>query len=148
MTIVVDDLLLLRLLTGSAPPTVTEELRSGSVYTSGCWYYRLARAVSSSGTGSLSQHVAGLARPEQEQVRRDLEDLPPELGLLGWRTVVPVMAALRVRRQLNLLNAEALAVAVLTSAVLVVGTDSPLLRSGASDPTSSRLRPSAVTALA
>jgi hypothetical protein len=96
VTVVVDDHLLLRLLARTAPSVVTEELRSGAVYTSGCWYY-------------------------------------PSLGRWPARTLVPVMAALRVRRQLNLLNAEALAVALLTSGVLVVSTDSPLLRSGALD---------------
>jgi hypothetical protein len=43
------------------------------------------------------------------------------------------MPALRVRRPLNMLNAEALAVALPLDASIVVSTDSPLLRSGAAD---------------
>jgi hypothetical protein len=128
-----DNHLLLRVLVRSEPAVVTEEIGSGAVYTSGCWYYRLARSVASPGGGALSQHVAALAPRDQEQVRRDLDALPSAVGLIGWRTIVPVMAALRVRRQLNLLNAEALAIALLTSGVLVVSTDAPLLRSGALD---------------
>lgn len=43
------------------------------------------------------------------------------------------MIGLRVRRPLNLLNAEALAAAVVLDTALVVATDSPLLRGGADD---------------
>jgi hypothetical protein len=39
-----------------------------------------------------------------------LQELPDEIGLLTSRTVVPVMLALGVRRPLNMLSAEALAV--------------------------------------
>lgn len=45
------------------------------------------------------------------------------------RVVVPVMFTLRVRRQLKVLAAEALAVALLLPARLLVTTDAPLLRS-------------------
>jgi len=133
LAVVIDDHLLLSLLGGTAPPSVTNEARSGTVYTTGCWYYRLARAVASSGAGSLSSRFGELAQVEQAQVRQQLDDLPAGIGILGWRTVVPVMAALRVRQQLNLLNAEALAVALPTSATVVITTASPLLRAGAGD---------------
>jgi hypothetical protein len=43
------------------------------------------------------------------------------------------MFSLRVRRHLNVLTAEALAVAVLLQARVVVTTDAPLLRTGAAD---------------
>lgn len=46
---------------------------------------------------------------------------------------VPVMAALRVQRQLNMLAAEALAVALVTGGRLFVRVDSPLLAAGADD---------------
>ena len=57
-----------------------------------------------------------------------LQEVPDEIGLLTSRTVVPVMLALRVRRPLNMLNAEALAVALLAGAELIVTTESPLFR--------------------
>jgi len=133
LAVVIDDHLLLSLLAGTAPPSVTDEARSGTVYTTACWYYRLARAVASSGAGSLSSRLTTLADAEQAKVRHQLDDLPAGIGILGWRTVVPVMVALRVRQQLNLLNAEALAVALLTSATVVITTASPLLRAGAAD---------------
>ena len=41
--------------------------------------------------------------------------------------------ALRVRRQLNMLSAEALAVALLVSGSIFVSTDTPLVHSGAED---------------
>ncbi len=133
MTVVIDDHLLLSLLAGTGPPSVTNEARSGTVYTTACWYYRLARAVASSGAGSLSGRFGELARAEQTQVGHQLDDLPAGIGILGWRTVVPVMAALRVRQQVNLLNAEVLAVALLTSATVVITTASPVLRARAGD---------------
>ncbi len=52
-----------------------------------------------------------------------------------------VMQALRVRRPLNLLNAEALAAALVLDASVFVTTDSPLLRSGAAWVCSSELAP-------
>ncbi len=48
-----------------------------------------------------------------EKVREALAHLPSDVGLLHPRAVVPVMFTLRVRRPLNLLGAEALAVALL-----------------------------------
>jgi hypothetical protein len=59
--------------------------------------------------------------------------VPEEIGLLSLRGLVPVMQALRVRRPLNMLNAEALPAALLLDASIVVSTDSPILRSGAAD---------------
>jgi len=69
----------------------------------------------------------------QNQVRSDLQELPLSIGLLHPRVVVPVMFALRVRRQLNLLTAETLAVALVVQARVVVTTDAPLLRAGATE---------------
>jgi hypothetical protein len=42
------------------------------------------------------------------------------IGLLSYRTLVPVMAALRVRRPLNMLNADALAVALVVDGAIRV----------------------------
>jgi len=62
-----------------------------------------------------------------------LEHLPDEIGLISARTIVPVMAAIQVRRQLNMLTAEALAVALVTGGRLYVTVESPPLAAGADD---------------
>jgi hypothetical protein len=114
MAVVIDDRLLLEVLARAAPAAVTDELSDGAVFTTSCWYWRLGRAVTvGSGTGSLSGRLAALAAEDQDRVLWALQELPDRIGLLTSRTVVPVMLALRVRRPLNMLNAEALAVALL-----------------------------------
>ncbi len=134
MAIVVDDHLLFDVLAGRATGGVQSELDSGGLYTTGSWYYRLARAVGAgAGPGKLSRRLDSLNAEERQRVGRALDELPAEVGLLSLRFVVPVMQILRVRRQLNMLNAEALAAAVLVDASLLVSVDSPLLRSGAND---------------
>ncbi len=134
MAVVIDDRLLLEILSGDAPTDVAAELIEGPVFTTSCWYWRLGRAVTAgSGTGSLSARLAALTPDLQDRVGWALQELPDAIGLLTSRTVVPVMLALRVRRPLNMLNAEALAVALLTEASVLVTTDAPLLRSGADE---------------
>ena len=134
MAIVIDDQLLLDVLAGQANDRVESELARGGVYTTGCWYFRLSRATSTgSGSGELSGRMAELSTEKQRRARVALVDLPPEIGLLSLRLLVPVMQELRVRRSLNLLNAEALAAAVFLDAELLVSVDAPLLRSGAED---------------
>jgi hypothetical protein len=85
------------------------------------------------GTGHLSRRLETLDPDASDRFRSALEALPEEVGLLRFRTVVPVMQALRVRRPLNMLNAEALAAAVILDASLIVSVDSQLLRSRARD---------------
>lgn len=132
--IVIDDQLLLDALSGHARASISEPLERGEVFTTGCWYYRLGRAVSAgAGTGSLSRRFEALDPPTRTRALSALDELPEEIGLLSLRVLVPVMQALRVRRPLNMLNAEALAVALLLDASITVSTDSPLLRSGAAD---------------
>jgi hypothetical protein len=134
VAVVIDDRLLLEILSGDAPTDVAAELVEGQVFTTSCWYWRLGRAVTAgSGTGSLSGRLAALTPDLQDRVRWALQELPDAIGLLTARTVVPVMLALRVRRPLNMLNAEALAVALLVEASVLVTTDAPLLRSGADE---------------
>jgi hypothetical protein len=62
-----------------------------------------------------------------------LQDLPSTIGLLSYRTLVPVMAALRVRRPLNVLYAEALAVALVVDGAIRARVSSALLGDGARD---------------
>lgn len=130
---VVDDHVLFWVLAGQAPRAFAFEAESGALYSTGCWYYRLARAVAQGGGGALSGRFADLRADRQAQVRGHLENLPPFVRIVGWQAVVPVMAALRVRRPLNMISAEAAAVAVVAGADLAVHTDAPLLRAAASE---------------
>ena len=134
MALVIDDHLLLDVLAGIPAGAVANELERGGVFTTSCWYYRLGRAVvAGSGAGSLSGRLQALGDAKRRDVLAALQDLPQEMGLITPRVAVPVMLALRVRRSLNMLNAEALAIALLVEGTLVVSTDSPILRSSAAD---------------
>lgn len=87
------------MLAGRVDGLVRSELDSGGAFTTGSWYYRLARAVSAgTGTGTLSGRFGALDPADQVRVRMALEVLPMEIGLLSMRYLVPVMQALRVRR--------------------------------------------------
>ena len=144
----IDDRLLLDGLAGRATKPVTDGLANGEVFTTSSWYYRLGRAAfGGSGTGSLSGRLERLDGPTREHVRAALQDLPEDIGLLHARVVVPVVITLRAHRQLNVLTAEALAVAILVDARLLVTVEAPLLRSGAAAPRH-RLRGTGVTATA
>ncbi len=81
----------------------------------------------------MSRRVATLTAQEAVSFGAAIDELPAEVGLLSLRLIVPVMRALRVRRPLNLLNAEALAADVVLDASLLVSVDSALLRSGAAE---------------
>ena len=132
--IVIDDQLLLAVLSDTASAAMSASVAHGEVFTTGSWYYRLGCAVAAgTGTGSLSGRFQALEDSVRRRVMASLEDLPDEIGLLSLRIVVPVMQALTVTRPLNFLNAEALGAALLLDASLVVTVDAPLLRSGAAD---------------
>lgn len=133
MPFVIDDRLLLDVLAGDVPREIGAELQSGGVYTTSCWYYRLGRAVFGAGEGSLSRRLEVLSVGPRRTVTDALTELPNLIGILGPRVTVPVMLALRVRRQPNMLSAEALAVALLVSGSILVSTDTPLVHSGAED---------------
>jgi len=132
--IVVDDQLLLSVLSDTAPDEITAAVAGGEVFTTGSWYYRLGRAVTAgTGTGTLSGRFQALDEPVRQRVLASLEDLPEQIGLLSLRIVVPIMQALAVTRPLNFLNAEALGAALLLDASIAVTVDAPLLRAGAND---------------
>jgi hypothetical protein len=134
VAVVIDDHLLLDLIVGTASPAALEAVGSDAVFTTGCWYYRLARAVvASTGAGSLSGQLEALGPGARDAALESIRRLPDSVGLLSLRTVVPVMAALRVRRPLNMLNAEALAAALVAGARLRVAIGSELLQDGARD---------------
>jgi len=100
MAVVIDDHLLLGVLAGLPSEAIAEEMRADVVYTTGCWYYRLARAVGAGArSGSLARRLGALGAGERERALTSLQVLPQMIGLLSYRTVVPVMAALRIRRR-------------------------------------------------
>jgi hypothetical protein len=126
--IVVDDRLLFVVLAERQEPDVARFIDAadrGEVFTTGSWYWRLARALARPGGGSLSRALGALSDAERIRVRFSLETLPASIGLISLRRLVPVMAALP--GQLNLLTAEALAAAVVLDAPIAVATDSDLL---------------------
>ncbi len=134
--IVIDDQVLLAVLSDTAPDDITAAVANGEVFTTGSWYYRLGRAVTAgtgTGTGALSGRFQALDVSVRQRVSASLEDLPDQIGLLSLRVVVPVMQALAVTRPLNFLNAEALGAALLLDASIAVTVDAPLLRAGAAD---------------
>lgn len=122
--IVIDDTLLLGVLAGATPrPGLV-----GDVATTGAWYWRLNRAVfDDRSTGPLSRAFVQLPDEDQHRVREELRSLPEEIGLLSFRRLVPIMAAIHSVRRLNLLTAEAVAAALVLDADLAVTTRSSLL---------------------
>lgn len=129
MALIVDDHLLLDLLAEDVRGWLAEAVSEAAVYTTASWYYRVANASEhGAGRGSLSGRIAAMTDPARTSVRNRIARLPDEIGLVGPRTLVPVMAGLQTPRRLNYLSAEALALAVLTEATIAVRTDSPPLR--------------------
>lgn len=130
--LLIDDALLLRVIAQTAGPDLLTAASRGEVFTTGTWYYRLARATrQAEWTGALSSTLVTMPSVTRLQVVTALESLPEEIGLLEFRVLVPTMAAFRLGTPLNLLAAEALAAAVLLDAEILVATDAPLIRRGA-----------------
>jgi hypothetical protein len=131
--IVVDDRLLLDVVVGSATPVVEPYLRAverRELYTTGYWYWRLARAIAHPIGGSLSGPFEGMAEDDRRRVLTAMASLPDSIGILNLRRLVPVMAALP--GQVNILTAEAVATAiVLDASVAVVATSAMLDRAAA-----------------
>lgn len=126
--IVVDDLLLLFVLSGQTDPAVAPYLAGaarGEVFTTASWYWRLTRAVTRPGSGVFSSYLASLPEDQRFTVRAAVDNLPDGIGVLSLRRLVPVMAALP--GQLNLLTAEAVASAVVLEPTIAVTTESDLL---------------------
>lgn len=120
----VDDQKLSAILRGRAPPDLGVE-----VFTTGCWYVRLCRAVlrASGQTGALSSPFAALPPATRARAVKRLLDLPDAIGLLSLRELAPSMGQLRQRHELNLLGLEALAAAVRLGADVILSARSPRL---------------------
>lgn len=111
MDVIVDDHLLLRLLLGEEPP----DLRGpgARIFTTGLWYHRLCRAVSSHAvTGAMSRRL-GRADPRvAASATRAITALPETIGLISLRDLAwPMAQLLEEGVRLNLLSLEALAAA-------------------------------------
>lgn len=134
MAIVIDDQLLIGVLSDTMAPWLAEEFRASAVYTTSCWYYRLGRAVfSSANPGALSSSASQLPAGSYQRLQSALRRFPDHVGLVNPRVVMPTMVQLRVSRPVNMLSAEALAVAVLSEARIVVTAPSPLIEAGAAE---------------
>lgn len=119
--LVIDDRTLLLVLADRAPNELQRSATASEVYTTPGWYYRLARAVHDEAfTGSLSRVFEGLPRDVRERVTGALDQLPAEIGILSARVLVPVMVQLGDVGHLNLLNAEAVASALIVDGRLRV----------------------------
>ncbi len=134
MPTVVDDATLLAILTGRATPGLLDATAAGGIVTTGSWYYRLHRALHDpESSGSLSAVVANLSPADRDDLFISLDDLPAEILVPGPRLLVPVMGALRLRRRVNHLMAEAVAAAMVSGGTLRVSAEAPLLRSASDE---------------
>ena len=132
--IVIDDHTLVAVLAHQADPDLRRQLDRNEVFTTGSWYYRLARAVRDrESSGSLSRRVEDLAPEVCQDVMASLDSLPPYIGIQSPRLLVPIMAKVSADvRRLNHLNAEALASALVLGASIRVVVAPELVRSACS----------------
>lgn len=95
MALILDDHLLLDHLLGRLTGWPGAQAAETAVYTTSSWYYRIANASSQgSGSGSLSGRIESLPEVERQQTQGQIAALPDSIGLIGPRTLVPIMAAL------------------------------------------------------
>jgi hypothetical protein len=131
---VVDDATLLAVLAGQSGPTLQAAADNGELLTTSSWYYRLNRALHDPVShGHLSRMAEDLPEGARTALFRVIEDLPPEIGLLHPRQLVPVMASLRLSKSVNFLAAEALGAALFTDAGIRVSAESPGLSRACSE---------------
>ena len=134
MDVVVDDHLLLRILLEDEPA----DLRPGGarVFTTGLWYHRLCRAISSNAViGALSRLLGRADSGVAASAVGAITTLPETIGLLSLRELAWPMANLVEQGfRLNLLSLEALAAAEHQVAELCLaeaGGNPPLLEAAA-----------------
>lgn len=111
-----------------------EEIRwpNDEVFTTGHWYLRLCQAVVRGAGGVLSGPLLTLPPDQRERALRAVLELPEQAQMLSWRAVAPTMANQLEGpgHGLNLLSREALAVASLLDAEVIMapGNENRLLR--------------------
>jgi hypothetical protein len=132
--IVIDDHTLVAVLAETADPDLQRRADRNELFTTGSWYYRLARAARDrESSDSLSRRIESLSPEVRSVVMGSLENLPPQIGIQSPRILVPVMARLSGDiGRLNHLHAEALASALVLEAGIRVVVASEILRSACS----------------
>lgn len=124
---VVDDGLVAGLLRGRRPPTDL------ALQTTNAWWWRLAAALRRRRSGRLSGPVLARSEAEQAEILAAVERLPEIIAIEDLRAVLPLAADLHGRFGLQLLAAEAAAVALMTDAEILVGIDTPKLAAACAD---------------
>lgn len=122
---VIDDQLVLRLVLGR-PVAHTM-----SVLTTYTWWWRIGSALRRNRGGALSGPTISLDEAEHAALIDTIDALPSLIDVPDPRDLYPVTADLAVQHGMNLLAAEALAVALVFDAEIVVAVDNPGLRRGA-----------------
>lgn len=119
---VVDDRLVLDHVLGRPVPT------SLPLMTTFTWWWRLGTALRRMGGGRLSGPAAALPEEERRLLVEVVDRLPRQVDIPDPRELVGLAADLHHRFSLQLLAAEAAAMALVTGAEILVATDVPNLR--------------------
>lgn len=127
MIVVDDHFIAQRLALGSIGAT------SDHVATTCSWWWRLSAALSGWRGGALSSRFTVLSPAQRRALSRTVASLPHRLVILDLREMIPAMAALSADHQLNQLAAEAIVVAEVLRADLVVSQDTPRIRETAAE---------------
>jgi hypothetical protein len=140
--VIVDDHLLLQILLSEEPPNF--RVPGARIFTTGLWYHRLCRAVSSNEvTGAMSRRLGRADLVVAAAAARAITTLPETIGLLSLRELAwPMAQLLQDGVRLNLMSLEALAAAEGQDAELCLATadENPhLLDAAASRGTPARL---------
>lgn len=120
-SVLVDDWLLVARVVG-LPITLP---RRAVLHTTIYWYYRACRAAVAGAGGHLSGPFVALDRSLQAAAVAAMLELPGDVGLPDPRPLVPEMVGVHQRHpQLNLLNVEAAAAALLLDARVLLSAPS------------------------
>jgi hypothetical protein len=142
MDVIVDDHLLLQILLNEEPPNF--RVPGTRIFTTGLWYHRLCRAVSSHEVTDAMSLRLGRADPVvAASAVRAITTLPETIGLMSLRELAwPMARLLQDGVRLNLMSLEALAAAERQRAELCLAAadDNPqLLDAAAARGTPARL---------
>lgn len=121
--VVIDDHLVLRALLGTLPTDISGE----RLATTTTWWWRLSLAVRKERPeGSLSTPFHHLTRAARAALIRTLDALPDMIDVPDLRSLLPLVADVGHHYRLNLLAAEALAMALASDAEIKVAVDGRL----------------------
>ena len=111
MDVVVDDHVLLQILLNEEPPNF--RVPGARIFTTGLWYHRLCRAVSTHEVTDAMSRRLGRADPVvAASAVRAITTLPETIGLMSLRELAwPMARLLQDGVRLNLMSLEALAAA-------------------------------------